>query len=277
MEGQAIQMPPNQRQVIERFVAACQADERVVAALLVGSYANGAADVHSDLDLYVLTSDEAYEVFSAGREAFICQWGEPAFLEDFDLEDIVFCIFPDGTEVELNFGRESQSNDILDGAYSVLLDKKGRLAGVAPSRLKPDQAEQIETLRRQIYWFWHEMSHFITAMGRGHLWWASGQLESLRHYCLNLARLRQDFSDTGVGAESYFKIEKTLPAEQLAPLQATFCPLEAEAMLQAAGVILHFYRELAAPLARTYAIPYPADLDRVMSERLGHLTSVLSK
>lgn len=39
-------------------------------------------------------------------------------------------------------------------------------------------------------------------------------------------------------------------------------------MLQAALVIVHFYQELAVPLAQTHGITYPDDLDRVMSDRL---------
>ena len=85
---------------------------------------------------------------------------------------------------------------------------------------------------------------------------------------LNLARLRHNFS---IMAEDYEKVELYLPIEWLSPLQATFCPLESDAILQAALVIFRFYRELAPSLARTHDITYPADLERVMSERLEKL------
>src|SRR6266498_3720506 len=267
MDSQAIQLPrQNHQAVLNGFVAACQADERVVAATLYGSYARGAADAYSDLDLGLITTDEAYEDFVAGREAFLRLLGEPVFLEDFDLPNIVFFIFPDGTEVELSLGRESQFNHNHGGPYRVLLDKKNILAGAVFPRDEPTQAEQIERLRRLVYWFWHDLSHFTTAMGRGQLWWAHGQLEALRRYCVNLARLRQNFSDPDVGAEGYFKLEQALPVEQLSALQATYCRLEQDAMLQAALVIVRFYQELAPLLARTHGIPYPAELDRVMSD-----------
>ena len=87
-------MPPHHHQVImNRFVAACQADARVVAATLYGSYARDAADTYSDLDLGLITTDAAYEDFVAKREAFIRLLGEPLFLEDFDLPNLVFVIF----------------------------------------------------------------------------------------------------------------------------------------------------------------------------------------
>src|SRR5215217_5521488 len=91
----------NHQIFLNRFVAACQADARIVAALLGGSYAKGTADAYSDLDLTLITTDAAYEEFIAGREAFIRLLGDPVFLEDFDLPQIVFFIFPDDTEGEL--------------------------------------------------------------------------------------------------------------------------------------------------------------------------------
>lgn len=268
MESQEIHLPPNHQALLNRFVAACQADARVMAAFLGGSYARGAADAYSDLDLYLITTDDAFEDFYAGREAFMRRLGEPAFLEYFNRPDIVFFIFPDGTEGELGLGRESRFDHIHAGPYIVLLDKKRILAGAVFPRLEPAQAAQIETLRRLVYWFWHDLSHFITALGRGQLWWAYGQLEVLRRYCVNLARLRQNFSDADAGEEVYFKLEQAIPLEPLSPLLATFCPMEQGAMLQAALVILRFYRELAPPLARTHAISYPAALERVMVDRL---------
>jgi predicted nucleotidyltransferase len=260
--------PHNHQVIMERFVAACQADERVVAATLYGSYARGAADAYSDLDLGLITTDEAYEDFVAGREAFIRLLGEPLLVEDFDLPNVVFFIFPDGSEVELALGRESQFNHNHGGPYRVLLDKKNLLAGAVFPRYQPAQAEQIETLRRLVYWFWHDLSHFIAAMGRGQLWWAYGQLEELRRYCVNLARLRHDFS---VEVEGYAKVEQAIPVEHLSSLQVTCCPLEPGAKLQAALVIAHLYQELAPLLARTHGITYPVELERVMSDRLEKL------
>jgi RimJ/RimL family protein N-acetyltransferase/predicted nucleotidyltransferase len=272
--SRAIQPPPHHQAILDRFIAACQADERVVAAFLGGSYARGTADAYSDLDLGLITTDEAYEGFLAEREAFIRRLGEPVFLEDFDLPHNVFFILADGAEGELALGRESQFQHIHGGPHRVLLDKKGILAGVVfPWRTAP-HAEQVETLRRLITWFWHDLSHFITAMGRGQLWWAHGQLEELRLTCINLARLRKNFS---AAADGYEKVEQVLPIEQLSPLQATLCPLQPSAMLQAARVIVGFYQELAPRLARSHGIAYPEVLERVMMDRLKKLGQARSE
>ena len=264
--------PPQYHQVVKnRFVAACQADERVVAATLYGSHARGEADAYSDLDLGLITTDEAYEDFVAGREAFVRLLGDVLFLEDFGSTATVFFVLSDGTEGELSIGRESQFDQMHDDPYQVLLDKKNILAGVVFPRHVPAEGEQTETLRRLVYWFWHDLSHFITAMGRGQLWWAYGQLEILRRVCVNLARLHHNFFDASVGEDDYFKLEQVIPIEQLSPLQATFCPQESGAMLRAAHVIFRFYQELAPPLARAHGIPYPEALERMEWARLEKL------
>jgi predicted nucleotidyltransferase len=271
MDKQEIHLHPNHQAVIDKFVLACHADERVIAAFVVGSYVKGKADAHSDLDLYLITTNKAYDDFIADRASFIQLLGEPLFMEDFDLPGIVFLIFPDGTEVEISFGHESQLSQILNEPYKVLLDKKNITSSIIFNAHKPDQAEQTEKLRRLIYWFWHDFSHFVTAMGRNQLWWAHGQLEVLRSMCVGLARLKNDFSDSDVEEEVYFKIENAMPIEGLSPLQKTFCPVEKDAMLQAAYIIVRFYRDIATGLASTHGIIYPERLDKVMFERLERL------
>src|SRR5258708_7865347 len=151
----------NRQAVIHRFVVACQADERVVAAFLGGSYARAATDAYSDIDFGLITLDEAYDDFFAGREAFIRLLGEPIFLEVFSDYgfDIVFFTFPDGVACELVLGREIQFTHIQFGPYKVLLDTKRLLAGgvLPPPAVAP--AEPIETLRGIISLVWHEPCH----------------------------------------------------------------------------------------------------------------------
>ena len=100
------------------------------------------------------------------------------------------------------------------------------------------------------------------------MWWACGQLEALRGICVNLARLKQNFAEAEVGEEPYFKVEKAIPPEALSALQATFCPMERGALLQAVFVTLRFYQTLATDLAHTHGLDYPAGLERVMVKRL---------
>ena len=67
---------------LERFVAACREDTRVVAAFLGGSHAAGTADEYSDLDLYLIVGDKNYDTFFAERRAFLGRLGDPVFFEE---------------------------------------------------------------------------------------------------------------------------------------------------------------------------------------------------
>ncbi len=268
MDPHALQLPPHHQVILDRFVTACQADARVVAAFLGGSYAGGTADAYSDLDFGLITTDAAYEDFRAGRASFIRLLGEPVFVEDFDLPYTLFVMFSSGTECEFAVARAGQFHHMHRGPYRVLLDTTGVLAGVAFRGEAHDQAAQLETLRRLIVWFWHDVAHFITAMGRGQLWWAYGQLEVLRRSCVSLVRLRQNVADADVGAEGYFKLEQVIPVAQLSSLQVTYCPMEQRPMLQAALAIVRCYQDVASPLARTHGITYPHALERVLLDRL---------
>jgi predicted nucleotidyltransferase len=245
----------------------------MLAAFLSGSRARREADEYSDLDLGVITTDEAFDKVMADRTAFIRQLGDPVFIEDFGLDRIVFFILADGTECELLFGREGALEEIDIGPFETLLDKRGILTGVELPFAQPNPDEQRERLRQVLNWFWHDLSHFMAALGRGDLWWANGQLEALRRYCVNLVRIEH-----GVEAleEAYEKLEKAVPVSALSALQMTFCPMERDAMLRAALDIVSFFRERGPRVARTYGSAYPAELQRLMSDRLDEVAAASS-
>jgi hypothetical protein len=270
MQSHTMKLPPHHQAVLDSFVAACHADDRIIAGCLSGSYARGTADSYSDIDLDVITTDDAYEDFCANRKAFIRQLGDLLLFEDFDHPHLAFFIFPDDSEGELVISRESQISDSHGGPYKPLVDKKGILTSGEFSWQQVPPDEQIETLRRQIYWFWHDLSHFITAMGRGQLWWAHGQLEVLRLMCVQLAHLRHNFL---ASPDGYDKVELTLPIDQLGSLQFTFCPLEHGLMLKAGQTIIQYYRDLAPELAAKHGIAYPYALEQLMLARLEKLRS----
>ena len=262
---------PNQLAFVNQLTEVCQSDDRVVAAFLGGSYAKGCSDSSSDVDVCVITTDPAFEDFCKEREDFLRAFGDLVFLESFDIPDISFFIYADDTEGELNFASESRLHQIHSGTFKTLVDKKNILAEAVFAPFEPPSTGQVEKFRGLIYVFWHELSHFNTAMRRDQLWWARGQLEALRSISVNLARLNYNFLDPEIGEEAYFKIETMMPVEQLSALRETFCPMQKGAMLKAAVTIVHFYQELAPSLADQHEIEYPKSLERVMLNRLHKL------
>jgi len=255
--------------VLDRFVAACSRDERIVAAFLAGSTARGEADEHSDLDLCVVVPDDDFDAVVDDRERLIAQVGDVLFLEDFGNDGLVFAILSDSTEIELHFVRESELDRVRSGPHRVLVDDRGVLAGVAFGWPEFDRATQAKELRTVVMWFWHDLSHFAAAIDRDHLWWAAGQLEALRAYCVRLARVEQGVEP--MPEEPYWKLDAEMPTAPLDPLRSTYVPLERTALLDAARTLLAFFRSRARTIAEAHGLTYPEALDGLAGARLDDL------
>jgi predicted nucleotidyltransferase len=260
-----------QQAVLERFTKACNADERVAAAFLGGSFARGAADAYSDLDFYAITTDDGYDSFYADRQAFMRRLGNPVYLDDFNEFgfDMVLFTFDDGVEGELALARASRFDHIHGGPHVVLVDKQGLLAGKTFPPYQPSEDDQRRALRHEIYSFWDTLSYFVRTIYREQMWSAYGALNEMRMKCLKLARLRRDFASEHT---AYSGVERVLPQEELRALEPTCCPLERAAMLEAASILVAFYRQVAPPLAAEHGIEYPDGLERIVLRRLGELS-----
>ncbi|HET9539627.1 MAG TPA: nucleotidyltransferase domain-containing protein [Candidatus Limnocylindria bacterium] len=254
--------------LLERFANACRADDRIVAGLLYGSHAAGTADAHSDVDLVAVAAIGHRDDVWADREVLVRALGDPLQVEDFDDHDTVFFILADGTDGELTVTDARGVPQSSRGPHRAIHDPDGMLAGVTFTGSQPDEDDQVEQLRRCVQWFWHDMAHFIAAMGRGQSWWAAGQLDALRGYCVNLARLRADFAGH---LDEFDKLDTAVPAADLAPLASTYVPLDHGRMLVAARTMADYYREVVADLAAAHGIPYPTELEAVMRARLDSL------
>ncbi|MGH2641637.1 MAG: nucleotidyltransferase domain-containing protein [Actinomycetota bacterium] len=262
--------PPRDIQpLLDRFVEVCSNDDGVVAAFLGGSRGRREADAYSDVDLCVIAKADAYEALVADRAGFVARLGTPLFFEDFGFANLVFFVLPDGTECELFFGSEGRLVELEPGpTIRPLFDPGGILEGVAFAEERTDPREQHEVLRQILSWFWHELSHFISAMGRGELWWAAGQLESLRGHCVNLVRIEHGVF---AGEEPYEKLDRTIDPAALSPIAGTFVPMERDALLRAARELVRFYTEKAPGVAEENGATYPLELAELMVKRLDDL------
>ena len=162
------------------------------------------------------------------REILIRRLGDPLQVETFDGDDTVFFILAGGADGELTVTDARGLPQSSRGPHRAIHDPDGILAGVTFTGSQPDEDDQVEQLRRQVQWFWHDMAHFTAALGRAQLWWAGGQLDELRRYCVNLARLRADFSGH---LDGFDKLDLAVPTAELAPLASTYVPLDRAAML----------------------------------------------
>lgn len=253
--------------VVQRFVEACADDTDVVAAFIGGSHAEGTADAYSDLDLYVITTDQGYERFFARRREFLRRLGRPVLEKDFsDFGfDMLLFILEDGVDGELAFARQSHFTHIHGGAFQLLLDKQGVLRGAEFPRYRPGVDAQRKMLGDLLTSFWRDAWHFGKAMGRGNFWSAQAGLERMRRAVVNLLRLQIDFTQA---AEGYYRVEHVLPPEPLRILEETVGPLDPRTMWPAQRILGDMFRRVAPELAKTRGLDYPIELDRLVTARL---------
>jgi predicted nucleotidyltransferase len=258
--------PPDYDGLLEHMQALAAADQRVLGLLLYGSRVTGKADAFSDLDLGVITTDAGARELVRERAALLAQVGEVLFLEDFGDPTHTHAILADGAAFEFIVRPIGELVD--DGPHQIVLDKDGQVAAALARKVaREPEVFSAEGVRRQIQYFWHEVEHLVTALGRRDLLWAHGGLEEMRGICLRLAR-----AAAGVDAEDeepYWKVDTALDAELLERLRATIVPAETAPMRRAAGELLEIYRSLAHPLAERNGIAYPERLDALLSARLG--------
>ena len=251
--------------LLERMVSVAANDDRIVGLLLYGSRAAGTADAYSDLDLGLVAADASAEEVISERGTLIQQLGEPLFLEDFGEPANAHVILADGAAFEFIVRPIGELID--DGPHRIILDKDGQLAAALMRKARPEaEAQSDEDVRRPIHYFWHEVEHVVTALGRSQLTWAHGGLEEIRGICLRRARI-----SAGVPPEDeepYWKVDGTLDEAFLARLRATIVPAEPKAMRRAAVELVEIYRSLARPLAEDRGIAYPERLDALISQRL---------
>jgi hypothetical protein len=131
--------------------------------------------------------------------------------------------------------------------------------------LAPNSEDLARELRRLLAWFWHDVSHLIKALGRGQLWWAAGEVEALRGYRVNLARIEQGLE---ASEEPYFKVDDEASTAVLEPLRSTFVPMRAESLGRAAFELVEFFGMRGRTLADSYRLEYPSELDRLFRNRL---------
>lgn len=255
-------IPENLERMVKRLGTLCQTDPRVVAAFVGGSLATGTADKYSDIDAYLVITDEAYLGFLAERESFMRQLGEPVFLEHFDGFgfDMILFIFADGVKGELALAKASSFLHIHDGPYHVLVDKTGLLDGVTFPIERVPIKEQRQNLLGHIKSFWRGLLVMSQALGRGNLLSAAAYLEGVRRKLVSVCRLSVDFQDTG----SHPRLEAMLPPHLQEALVDAFPPLEREAMIKAARRMIDLLQEVARPLAAQQEVTYPDALERVV-------------
>ena len=137
--------------VLAKLIEATKADDRIVAAWLQGSRADGSADPFSDIDFYVALSDEAYESFD--RIEFIEQAAHVLVHAELPGNLGVVCLLQGPVKLDLLVEQASVVGQMKRPAVKMLVDKgdleSKLVTGWTPSR--EDVAKEVDHLLRMTF------------------------------------------------------------------------------------------------------------------------------
>ena len=115
--------------LIERARKVLEADDRIIACWLEGSFARGNADAWSDVDMHVVAADENAAAFLAGRKEIVERIAPVLALDDGPLPwgaHLIIATLKGPARLDLYIERESRLNDALRFEKArVLFDRKG--------------------------------------------------------------------------------------------------------------------------------------------------------
>jgi predicted nucleotidyltransferase len=164
----------NRDALLKRLTAGLQADRRVEAAWLTGSFGKGESDEWSDLDLNVVVTDESFdslaehpqELFDlGGKQLPLTAKNSPPF-PSFTLPGGRFWLlfYEPAIEVDWSIGPLSQA--LRQPTSLLLFDKAG--IPVSPEPAPVSIEERLATATKSFYFFWAMAFIAVKYAGRGH-------------------------------------------------------------------------------------------------------------
>ena len=261
----ALDRLPQHRSLLELAVARFRDDDRVSGLVLGGSLARGEADFYSDVDLYVIARDRAFDAVFAERDDAAEAIGSP--LSRFAVDPLpggsrdYIVLYPGPVKLDLMYHRESEveAGPKWEG-LPVLKDGSGfvaavvtRSSGSEPDRHRPEAIAELEQK------FWTLCWYVFGKISRGELWEALDGVHTIRSLVLVPLLDRS----AGRSHEGYRRLERKLDPETLNALAATVAPVQREALYAALRAEISLFRYLKAGLSDRYGLaldPGPAEI-----------------
>lgn len=253
-----------QEAMIERLRELCHRDERVVAALMYGSFAIGEGDRFSDIEFYLFFAEEASE--GLREEAWVAQIASLAlyYVNEFGNGTAIF-----ENLVRGEFHFEAASNvglvDAWESAWfpslesAVLVDKSGELSRRVSRLVR--RPPEMDTPERALFLCRSLMNW--TLMGanlleRGEYARAEAFLTLVHGHLLQAMRLVEGKSDNWLSPTR--RLEEDASATSYERYKECTAALEAEQIAQAYGSTWEWARELMGKLAARHALTLPESL-----------------
>lgn len=191
--------------LLERITDALEADPRVTAVWLSGSFGRNVEDAWSDLDLYIAVDDDAFAAFLDERDQFYRRIGDPLLIQREMPSNaqgrsrFQLVIYSGPLEVDWTIGPASDATRPLE---TKLVFARRPIPIVIPRSLST--TERREQANDSLIFFWVMAPIAIKYAGRGESRRASSQIDLLTGAFIHLWRLveMQDGPDPAAEAQN---------------------------------------------------------------------------
>jgi len=252
----SLDRPPQHRELLGRALAWFRDDVRAVGLVVGGSLAHGETDFYSDVDLYVVVRDGAFEDVFAERASIAEAVGSPLFC--FTVDPVprgstdYIVVYEGPIKFDFMYLKESDLEPHPKWVGCVALkDTDGRVGAVVArsEALGPPRpsAEGLSELNQKFWtWCWYAFGK----IERGELWEALDGLHSIRSLALvpllDWALERPH--------EGYRRLEQKTDPEEASGLLATVAPVRAQALYAALRAEVELFRKLRATVLNRYGL-----------------------
>ena len=261
---------PEHRKLLERAVTRFRDDVRMVGLVAGGSLARGAADFYSDVDLYMVVQDEAFDEIFAERSVTVEAVGSPLFSFDVDpmpggsTDHIV--IYEGPVKFDLMYLKESDLEPDPKWAGCVVLkDASGRVGavlsrseGLAPPQ--PTTEDLLELNQKFWTWCWYVFGKIM----RGELWEALDGIHSIRS--LALVPLLDWAAERS--HEGYRRLERKTDRATASRLMATVAAVQPEVLYAALQAEMDLFRSLRAMVFDLHGLNFDPTPDEVLESEM---------
>ena len=265
-----------QTEMIHRLRQLCQADERLIAAMLYGSFALGEADRFSDIDCLLYFQDDALP--DIDQESWLSQIAPLELYYHNEFGNGV-AIFNNLVRAEFHFDPASKMQELasLEGKISfpslettLLVDKNGQLSqhlqpllGPPPD---PNNAQEVQFIRDSFFnWFLFGLN----VLARGETARSSEILRFLQDYLLKMARLKEQTTAHWMSPSR--GVEWELSAQAYRRLASASASLDAQKLWEAYRAAWEWGLELLPELLASYDLPPPDALVKKLERYLSEL------
>jgi predicted nucleotidyltransferase len=257
---------PEHHKLLERAVERFRDDARVAGLVVGGSIAHGTADFYSDVDLYAVVLDEAFDEVFAERDAAARSVGSPLF--GFDVDPVPggstdhIVVYEGPVKFDFMYLKESDLQPAPKWVgCPVLKDATGRVAaavsrseGLSP---RPPTPEALSDLNQKFWtWCWYVFGK----IARGELWEALDGLHSVR----SLALIPLLDRAAGRPHEGYRRLERKTDPATVSRLAATVGPLDPESLYAALRAEVDLFRDLRATVFDRHGLTFDPTPEEVL-------------